>query len=140
MENTLYFLLNSAQQSLFREVDRQTLELVGVSAAQISALVHLQKRNGCLQAELGRSLGLGKAATSGMVSRLEKNGLVKRTPSPTDGRGQRVLLTVEGLQALTRARPLLNQLNIILQDGFKERELVIIRRFLDAIVDKLSDE
>ncbi len=140
MENTLYFLLNSAQQSLFREVDRQALNIVGVSAAQIAALVHLQKRNGCLQAELGQSLGLGKAATSGMVTRLERNGLIKRTPSPTDGRGLRVLLTVEGLQALGRAKPLLAQLNYVLEDGFKERELVIIRRFLDTIIDKLSDE
>ncbi len=140
MENTLYFLLNSAQQSLFREVDRQALDIVGVSAAQIAALVHLQKRNGCLQAELGQALGLGKAATSGMVCRLERNGLIKRTPSPTDGRGLRVLLTVEGLQALGRAKPLLARLNYVLEDGFKERELVIIRRFLDTIIDKLSDE
>lgn len=140
MENSLYFLLNSAQQSLFREVDRLALESVGVSAAQISALVYLQKRNGCLQAELGQAMGLGKAATSGMVSRLEKNGLIYRTPSPTDGRGQRVLLTVDGLQALARAKPLLVRLNYVLEDGFKEREKVIIRRFLDAIIDKLSDE
>ncbi|CAM3713449.1 MarR family winged helix-turn-helix transcriptional regulator [Parendozoicomonas haliclonae] len=140
MENNLYFLLNTAQQTLFRQVDQQALQLVGVSAAQITALHHLQSMNGCMQADLGDALGLGKAATSGMVSRLEKNGLVKRLPSPTDGRGYKLMLTEDGEKAIVRSRPLLNQLNVILEDGFKESELVVIRRFMHTVVDKLTAE
>ena len=138
MEKKLYFLLNQAQQKLYKEVDRESLAALGVTSAQAAALYHLQKRNGCLQAELGKSLGLGKAATSGMVVRLEKQGLIKRSPSPVDGRGQRVLITVEGLQVLVKARPLLNRMNSALEDGFSDDELDVVRRYLSSIVEKLG--
>ncbi|WP_281648217.1 MarR family winged helix-turn-helix transcriptional regulator [Parendozoicomonas sp. Alg238-R29] len=138
MENKLYFLLNQAQQKLYKEVDRESLAELGVTSAQAAALYHLQKRNGCLQAELGKALGLGKAATSGMVVRLEKQGLIKRTPSPVDGRGQRVLITVDGLQVSVKARPLLNRMNKALEEGFNEKELDVVRRYLNSIVERLS--
>ncbi|WP_196221161.1 MarR family winged helix-turn-helix transcriptional regulator [Sansalvadorimonas verongulae] len=138
MEKKLYFLLNQAQQKLYKEMDRETLAELGVTSAQAAALYHLQQRNGCLQAELGKALGLGKAATSGMATRLEKLGLIKRTPSPVDGRGQRLLLTVDGLQVLVKARPLLNHMNKALEGGFKEKELEVVRRYLNSIIERLG--
>ena len=138
MEKKLYFLLNQAQQKLHKGMDKESLAQLGVTSAQAAALYHLQKRNGCLQAELGKALGLGKAATSGMAVRLEKQGLIKRTPSPVDGRGQRVLITVEGLQVLVKARPLLNQMDKALNAGFKEKELEVVRRYLTNLIERLD--
>src|SRR3954470_24789999 len=51
--------------------------------------------------ELGRHLGLDKSSITGLVTRAEKRGLVRRLPSPEDGRAVLVELTPLG-RRLTR--------------------------------------
>ena len=46
--------------------------------------------------ELGGHLGLDKSSMTGLVSRAEKRGLVRRSPSPHDGRAVLVSLTPAG--------------------------------------------
>ena len=46
--------------------------------------------------ELGRHLALDKSSMTGLVSRAEKRGLVRRDPSPHDGRAVLVSLTPAG--------------------------------------------
>lgn len=46
--------------------------------------------------ELATHLGLDKSSMTGLVARAEKRGLVRRRPSPHDGRGVLVSLTPEG--------------------------------------------
>ncbi|BCY10462.1 MarR family winged helix-turn-helix transcriptional regulator [Actinoplanes sp. L3-i22] len=46
--------------------------------------------------ELGRHLGLDKSSITGLVSRAEKRELVRRLPSPDDGRAVLVELTPLG--------------------------------------------
>ncbi|MEW2166776.1 MarR family transcriptional regulator [Streptomyces sp. NPDC007084] len=52
--------------------------------------------------ELARSLGLDKSSMTGLVSRAEKRGLVRRTPSPDDGRAVLVGLTEAGRELTAR--------------------------------------
>jgi DNA-binding MarR family transcriptional regulator len=47
-------------------------------------------------AELARHLGLEKSTVTGLVDRAEKRGLVRREPSPADGRAVQVALTPAG--------------------------------------------
>jgi len=51
--------------------------------------------------ELARLLALDKSSVSGLVDRAERRGLVRRGPSPVDGRSVLVSLTREG-RALAR--------------------------------------
>ncbi|MFD5626977.1 MarR family winged helix-turn-helix transcriptional regulator [Streptomyces sp. NPDC127072] len=46
--------------------------------------------------ELARHLGLDKSSMTGLVTRAEKRGLVRRLPSPDDGRAVLVALTEPG--------------------------------------------
>lgn len=46
--------------------------------------------------DLGRRLGLTKSSMTGLVSRAEQRGLVRRRPDASDGRGVRVELTPSG--------------------------------------------
>jgi DNA-binding MarR family transcriptional regulator len=48
--------------------------------------------------ELGGHLGLDKSSMTGLVGRAEKRGLVRRSPSPHDGRAVLVSLTPYGRQ------------------------------------------
>lgn len=47
-------------------------------------------------AELGATLGLAKSSLTGLVDRIERNGLVRREPDPNDHRAVRVALTPQG--------------------------------------------
>lgn len=47
-------------------------------------------------AELGATLGLAKSSLTGLVDRIERNGLVRREPDPHDQRAVRVALTPQG--------------------------------------------
>lgn len=52
--------------------------------------------------ELARRLGLDKSSMTGLVSRAEKRGLVRRSPSPDDGRAVLVGLTEAGRELTAR--------------------------------------
>lgn len=66
-----------------------------LSIIQIRLLGVLRDRHpGML--ELGRHLGLDKSSMTGLVGRAEKRGLVRRSPSPHDGRAVLVSLTPLG--------------------------------------------
>lgn len=65
------------------------------SLVQLRLLGILRDRNpGML--ELAGHLGLDKSSMTGLVGRAEKRGLVRRRPSPHDGRGVLVGLTADG--------------------------------------------
>jgi MarR family transcriptional regulator, lower aerobic nicotinate degradation pathway regulator len=53
--------------------------------------------------ELARLLALDKSSVSGLVERAERRGLVKRAPSPADGRAVIVSLTRSGRSLVTQA-------------------------------------
>lgn len=66
-----------------------------LSVIQVRLLGILRdRRPGML--ELARYLGLDKSSMTGLVTRAEKRGLVRRMPSPHDGRGVLVELTEDG--------------------------------------------
>ena len=52
-------------------------------------------------AELAQCFGVEKAALTGLVDRVERRGLAKRTPVPGDRRALNVTLTDTGRQAAT---------------------------------------
>lgn len=78
-------------QRILAEVgDRHELSIV-----QVRLLGILRDRQAGML-ELGGHLGLDKSSMTGLVSRAEKRGLVRRSPAPHDGRAVLVSLTDQG--------------------------------------------
>lgn len=67
-------------------------------------LLH-QKTTGSTQIDLSRDLIMHRSNVTGLVDRLEKRGLVKRTDDSTDRRAYRVVLTPEGNRLLAEILP-----------------------------------
>src|ERR687885_38939 len=61
----------------------------GLTAPQINTMRELAREDGLSLKELSRRMELSHSTVSGIVDRLERNGLVRRTPNPEDRRYSR---------------------------------------------------
>ncbi|HVS85162.1 MAG TPA: MarR family transcriptional regulator [Gaiellaceae bacterium] len=76
----------------------------GVSPEQVALLVSIKYSPGITAAELAADERVSAAAMSKLVARLERDGLVERTPSTTDRRRVGLALTANGQRTLRRVR------------------------------------
>jgi DNA-binding MarR family transcriptional regulator len=86
-----------------RELRKEARE-VGISPEQVALLVAIKYRPGIGVRELAAQEKVSAPAMSNHADRLERDGLVTRTPSPTDRRRVGLTLTDEGQRVLRRVR------------------------------------
>jgi DNA-binding MarR family transcriptional regulator len=86
-----------------RELRREA-RAVGISPEQVSLLVAIKYRPGVGIRDLAAHERISAPALTKHVDRLERDGLVARTPSPDDGRRIGLALTEEGQRVLRRVR------------------------------------
>jgi DNA-binding MarR family transcriptional regulator len=87
---------------LARELRRE--RIAGVSPQQVGLLVSIKYAPGVTVGELATEERVSTAAMSKRVSRLERDGLVARTPSEADRRCVGLTLTEGGQRTLRRVR------------------------------------
>jgi DNA-binding MarR family transcriptional regulator len=86
-----------------RELRREARR-VGISPEQVSLLVAIKYAPGSGIRELATRERVSAPAMSNHVDRLERDGLVQRTPSPSDRRRVGLTLTDDGQRVLRRVR------------------------------------
>ena len=86
-----------------RELRREA-RAVGISPEQLSLLVAIKYTPGSGIRNLAAHERISAPALTKHVDRLERDGLVVRTPSPDDGRRIGLALTEEGQRVLRRVR------------------------------------
>jgi DNA-binding MarR family transcriptional regulator len=91
--------LRPALLKLARELRRESHAL-GVTGGQVSLLIQIQKHRGIGVRDLAALERISPASMSGYVERLERAGLIQRTPDLKDRRRQGLSLTQEGERVL----------------------------------------
>lgn len=74
-----------------------------LTSVQFAALVKLRDMKAVTQTELGRLIGIDRATISGVVSRLQKRGLLQFRLDPLDRRSRIIALTAAGEALLGQA-------------------------------------
>jgi DNA-binding MarR family transcriptional regulator len=138
-DRRLFFVLHRAHRVLLASANAATIEHLGVSSAQLTALQYVAKHDGCSMTMLADVLDLNKSGVSGLVDRMEHAELLHREPNPRDGRGSLLRITPKGQQVRERALPLLRRLNAELTSGFTAEEEETVLRFLNAIIERYAD-
>ena len=132
----LIHLLSLAQHRLLKSADLAFKETLDVSTTQLGVLFLLEKRPGALFKDVSDDLGVNASAITALIARMEDAGLVRRQPSDDDQRAIHLFPTANGLAKSAAARPILARINARLANGFSEREIATVARFLDAILQR----
>ena len=91
--------LRPALLKLARELRRESHAL-GVTGGQVTLLFQIQQNRGIGVRDLAALERVSPASMSSHVERLERAGLIQRTPDPTDRRRQGLSLSAEGERVL----------------------------------------
>lgn len=135
-------LINMASRSFARLGERR-VKPFGFSIGQLP-VVYLLRHGGTMsQKDLARFAKTEQPSMAQMLSRMERDGLVRRTPDPEDGRSQLISLTEAALEKLPATRAALDEGNDRALAGFSEDEiqtLVGLMQRLNANLDRMVAE
>ena len=92
---------------LDRKIEQQLKQDAGLSHAQYEILSRLEAAPGSQlrMSELADVIIVSRSGLTYQITQLEKTGLVRRAPCPSDERGVLAVLTSAGRAALARAAP-----------------------------------
>jgi DNA-binding MarR family transcriptional regulator len=128
----LFFRLWRASHTRIAE----SLGSIGLTPALFGILNFLGPRDGAIQLEIARAMGIDPSTIVSLVDELESAGLAKRRPHPKDRRAREVTLTPRGRRKLERARRMAFEVEDEVLQGLgasERRELLkLLRRALEA--------
>jgi DNA-binding MarR family transcriptional regulator len=75
-----------------------------MTPALFGVLNLLGAREGAIQQEIGAAMGIDPSTMVSLIDRLEREGLAKRRPHPSDRRAREVSITPKGRRRLERCR------------------------------------
>ncbi|MCC5948529.1 MAG: winged helix-turn-helix transcriptional regulator [Nitriliruptoraceae bacterium] len=136
-EVSLGYLVNRLAREFVAAV-QQRLAPHGVQPGQLPTLLQLYEREGRTQSELARTVGVEQPTMASTLRRMERDGLVERTPDPDDGRRALVGLTASARAREAAIRAELDQVNAVATAGLDDAEVQALVRTLDAITASLA--
>jgi len=141
-EDRLFFLMHLGHHAMFKLADKRCITRLNISCVQLSALLFLQKNDGCLLKELSAGLALNNSAITGLVGRMTSTELVEKKPCKDDARAFRIYLTPKALEILPQGYELLREFNQKIAATFSTEEMEVVTRFLSSLsqVESLFSE
>lgn len=127
----------------FARLSEARLKPLGFGVGYLPALVALNDGRAATQRDLARFARIEQPSMAQMMVRMERDGLIRRSPDPVDARSSRIALTDTALARLPDACAALFQGNRDALDGFTAEEttqfIVLLNRLI-ANLDRLGTE
>jgi len=133
----------AAIRRIIRAVDlhsRRLVDTCGLTGPQLAALQEVSRRGSITASVLARAVNLSQATVTGIVSRLEKRGLVRRVPVERDRRSMNVEVTEQGRVLLATAPSLLQDRFRTALDELADWERSMILATLQRIASIMDAE
>ncbi|MDL2408057.1 MarR family transcriptional regulator [Rhizobium calliandrae] len=125
----------------FARLSEARLKPLGFGVGHLPVLVALQNGKASTQRELARFAKVEQPPMAQMLARMERDGLIERTPHPDDGRSSRIVLTKAAQARMPDAIETLFKGNRDAMDGFTKQEsaqLVALLTRLLANLDQIT--
>jgi DNA-binding MarR family transcriptional regulator len=91
------YLINHLAR-IFAQALAREIKPLGLAPGQFMVLLALWREDGLTQRDLVARLDVEQATLANTLSRMERDGLVRRVPHPSDGRAQVIRLTPRARQ------------------------------------------
>jgi MarR family transcriptional regulator for hemolysin len=122
----------------FARLSEARLKPLGFGVGQLPVLVALENGNASTQRDLARFAKVEQPPMAQMLARMERDGLIERTPDPADGRSSRVALTGAAQARMPGAIATLFQGNREALDGFTNAETEQLVALLTRVIANLD--
>ncbi|WP_152046832.1 MarR family winged helix-turn-helix transcriptional regulator [Aureimonas psammosilenae] len=122
----------------FARLSEARLKPLGFGVGTLPVLVALEEGHAETQRDLARFARIEQPSMAQMLARMERDGLIRRKPDPTDGRSSRVALTEAARARLPEACATLFQGNREALAGFSDREAAQFVALLTRLIDNLD--
>jgi len=120
-------------RTFVRLADSELRDL-GFAMSQLPVLIALKKGDALTQAELARIAKVEQPSMAQLLNRMERDGLVKRSPDPDDKRIRVISLTAQANRLLPKARDLMDALNVEALRGFSAVDV----QTLDVLISRIA--
>lgn len=130
-------LLKRAQHSMRTRID-DALRPLKLTAPQFAVLNAVDVDPGLSNAELARLAFVTAPTMQGILTNLERDGLLARTPHPQHGRILRSELTDRGREVLQRARQQVGEVERLLADALGQEDAARFADMLARCTDRLA--
>jgi DNA-binding MarR family transcriptional regulator len=138
-DGSLGYQVNHAAR-LFAQALHQRIAPLGVVPGQFAQLLALFEADGQTQRQLCEQVGIEQPTMANTLRRMERDGLIRREPDPTDGRQARVLLTQ---RARDLERPLITAaraVNATAIRGLDAQDVATVLAALTQVIDNLEED
>jgi DNA-binding MarR family transcriptional regulator len=133
----LAYLLRQAAGAVRLRLERRLASL-GVTPPQFLVLTMLDSYPGASGADVARLALLTPQTVHGIVSNLERAGLIARSAHPVHGRVQVIALTKTGRTLLSRSKERAAKADAELKAGIAPQEEAVIRRWLVNLAKRVD--
>lgn len=118
----------------FARLYEPKLRELGLSLGQVPVFVMLKGGKALSQSDLARLARVEQPTMAQLLSRMERDGNIVRTPDPDDGRSKLISLTTDAERRMPSAKKILFAGEAVALAGFSEAE----KDTLVALLDRLS--
>jgi MarR family transcriptional regulator for hemolysin len=122
----------------FARLSETRLKPLGFGVGHLPVLVALRDGQASTQRDLARFARIEQPPMAQMLARMERDGLIQRTPDPADGRSSRITLTTAAETRLPDAIATLLQGNQEVLRGFSDAEAGVLVDLLTRLIASLD--
>jgi DNA-binding MarR family transcriptional regulator len=135
-ERSLGYWVNRASRLLLRIHDER-LRPLGFSMGQLPVLDALADGVARSQKEIAERAGVKQPTMAEMLARMERDGVVRRAPDPSDGRGSLISLNAAAVARIPEARARLlrgeEEATAGLRTGERDAMIALLRRVVSNL-------
>ncbi len=138
VDRRLFFLFDRTHAQLTKAAEDHLGRTSQISAAQAAVLIYLGYHDNCSLGDLASGIGRQNPAVSGLVSRMEKAGLLTRKNNLYDRRSKNVHLTSDGWSEREKIMNSFRDFNDKLVKNMSQSEIEAVIKFLELSVTNVT--
>jgi MarR family 2-MHQ and catechol resistance regulon transcriptional repressor len=127
--------------NMLRRMGNRIAGVLGATQQQWAVLDILNQAGpgGIPLSELGKDLDVTKGNITGLIDRMERDGLARRKDDPKDRRVIRAIITAKGKKVLRDIQPVKDQWGSRLFDGFTPKEKKDLTVLLERMMERVTE-